>query len=640
MKKLSFLLIFFLSNLSIICNKEKKVKNNTDNVSINNNDNELFKSLRNLISLIDELRDCGVNEYIELPRICTLGAQSSGKSSVLESIVGLDFLPRGNGVVTRRPLELRLYRSDTNWAKFQERDNIIYTDFTQVKQTIEELTKEICGNAKNITDKPIILSVHCITCPDLTLIDLPGITKVPVGEQPENVEEITRNIATKYINNNLTVILCVMSANNDIATSDGLQLAKEIDKNGTRTLGVLTKLDIMDEGTDASKMILNKEIELKLGYIGIINRSKKDLDNKLSMEEISKKEKEFFKSHHIYKKMNHNFFGTEALINKLTEIYFEKITQNLPKIIKSIDNNINKIQEELQDLGEPMPKDKIGKINILLNMINEYCEIFKNILQGKSSKKNFSFLKNEGGYKIRKLFENLLKNYINDYNAADMYNDDEIIFTINKHEGHSIPGFPSVDAFFELLEPLFEKLKNPIQECFRNVFQYLTFISRKILVKIFNKFPNELNNMNEIINNYLNQKGNKTQFLIESVFNMETKYLFTNDQNYLENFSGTFKYDKLWEMRKRINAFFKVIVRNLRESIPKIIGNFLVKEIEDNMQIELNNIIYNLNNTDDILIENEKIIERRKELKNMIEIMKKAKKIIRNNPFFIDAMKI
>ena len=192
----------------------------------------------------------------------------------------------------------------------------------------------------------------------------------------------------------------------------------------------------------------------------------------------------------------------------------------------------------------------------------------------------------------------------------------------------------------ELLEPLFEKLKNPIQECFRNVFQYLTFISRKILVKIFNKFPNELNNMNEIINNYLNQKGNKTQFLIESVFNMETKYLFTNDQNYLENFSGTFKYDKLWEMRKRINAFFKVIVRNLRESIPKIIGNFLVKEIEDNMQIELNNIIYNLNNTDDILIENEKIIERRKELKNMIEIMKKAKKIIRNNPFFIDAMKI
>ena len=71
-------------------------------------DNILFKRLRKLINLIDQLLDCGVNEYIKLPRICPFGTQSSGKSSVLESIVGLDFLPRGDGVVTRRPLELRL----------------------------------------------------------------------------------------------------------------------------------------------------------------------------------------------------------------------------------------------------------------------------------------------------------------------------------------------------------------------------------------------------------------------------------------------------------------------------------------------------------------------------------------------------
>ena len=136
----------------------------------------------------------------------------------------------------------------------------------------------------------------------MTLIDLPGITRVPIGAQPDNIEEITRNMAIKYKNNPLTIILCVIATNNDIDTSDGLKLAKEIDKNGTRTLGVLTKLDIMDEETDAEKTLLNKEIELKLGYIVIINRSKKDLDNKLSIEEISKKEKEFFKDldHRIY----------------------------------------------------------------------------------------------------------------------------------------------------------------------------------------------------------------------------------------------------------------------------------------------------------------------------------------------------
>jgi len=68
----------------------------------------LFENLRKLINVIDELRDVGLQNYITLPRIAVLGTQSSGKSSLLESIVGLDFLPRGEGVVTRRPLEMRM----------------------------------------------------------------------------------------------------------------------------------------------------------------------------------------------------------------------------------------------------------------------------------------------------------------------------------------------------------------------------------------------------------------------------------------------------------------------------------------------------------------------------------------------------
>ena len=110
-------------------------------------DNILFKKLRKLINLIDQLRDCGVNEYIKLPRICSLGTQSSGKSSVLESIVGLDFLPRGDGVVTRRPLELRLchINSGEPWAVFEERKGMKFTDFVKVRETIEALTDEVCG---------------------------------------------------------------------------------------------------------------------------------------------------------------------------------------------------------------------------------------------------------------------------------------------------------------------------------------------------------------------------------------------------------------------------------------------------------------------------------------------------------------
>ena len=92
-------------------------------------------------------------------------------------------LPRGDGVVTRRPLELRLNHSQEEiipWAKFEEVPGKRFTDFAEVKSTIEFLTDKIAGKTKNIVDKPIVLSVTSHTCPDLTMIDLPGITRIPI----------------------------------------------------------------------------------------------------------------------------------------------------------------------------------------------------------------------------------------------------------------------------------------------------------------------------------------------------------------------------------------------------------------------------------------------------------------------------
>ena len=633
-------------------------------------DNVLFKKLRKLINLIDQLRDCGVNEYIKLPRICSLGTQSSGKSSVLESIVGLDFLPRGDGVVTRRPLELRLchINSGQPWAIFEERKGVKFTDFIKVRETIEALTDEVCKTDKNIVDKPIVLNVYSPTCPDLTLVDLPGVTRVPVGNQPKNIEEITKNMATRYIEDPLTIILCVIAANSDIATSDGLKLAKEIDTTGSRTLGVLTKLDIMDAGTDARKALLNEEIPLKLGYVGVKNRSKQDLVNKLSMAETSKKEREFFKSHPVYKNLPAGHLGTDVLINKLTKIYFRIIRENLPRIIKAINDRLRTAEEELQSLGQPMPTDDAGKMSMLWNMINEYCDIFRNVLQGKYSNKRLTFLEGEGGFKIKLLYKKLLEEFTGDYKATKGYKDEDINYALTIHEGDSIPGFPSVDAFIFLLRPQLEKLKDPIEECFQEVFQYLDFLSGKILEKTFTRFPQAVNDMTDLVSNYLNEEKDKTKYLIDSVIEMEINYLFTNDYEYLNNFT-TFIPKKslnmnqnkdgqnnqneikpqnpidakiifINEIRSRIEAYFKLIVRNLRDSIPKIMGNFLVKEIEENMQLKLYNKLYNAREITDCLNEPESVAERRKELTEMIKVMKNAQKIIRRDPDLMAVMQI
>ena len=644
-------------------------------------DNILFKKLRKLINLIDQLRDCGINEYIKLPRICSLGTQSSGKSSVLESIVGLDFLPRGDGVVTRRPLELRLchINSGEPWAIFEERKGTKFTDFIKVRETIEALTDEVCKKNKNIIDKPIVLNVYSQTCPDLTLVDLPGVTRVPIGDQPKNIEQITKDMARRYAEDPLTIILCVIAANSDIATSDGLKLAKEIDTTGSRTIGVLTKLDIMDAGTDARKTLMNEEIPLRLGYVGVKNRSKQDLINKLSMAETSRKEREFFKSHPVYKNLPPGHFGTDVLINKLTKIYFRVIRENLPRIIKAINERVKTAEEELQSLGQPMPTDDAGKMSLLWNMINEYCDIFRKVLQGKCHNKSLNFLEGEGGFKIKILYKKLLEEFTGNYKATAGYTDENINYALTIHEGDSIPGFPSVDAFIYLLRPQLEKLKDPIEECFQNVFQYLDFLSGKILEKTFIRFPQAINDMTDLVTNYLIEERDKTKYLIDSIVEMEINYLFTNDPDYLNNFT-TFipKHQRpprnnnqpgqgqnqgnnqmnqnnndmrpqppidaktifIKEIRNRIEAYFKLIVRNLRDSIPKIMGNYLVKEIQENMQLKLYNKLYNAREMTDLLSEPESVAERRKELTSLIKVMKNAQKIIRRDPDLMTVMEI
>ena len=312
-----------------------------------------------------------------------------------------------------------------------------------------------------------------------------------------------------------------------------------------------------------------------------------------------------------------------------------------------------------------MPIDDAGKMNLLWNMINEYCDIFKNVLQGKYNNKRLNFLEGEGGFKIKILYKKLLEEFTGDYKATARYSDENINYALTIHEGDSIPGFPSVDAFIYLLRPQLEKLKDPIEECFQEVFQYIDFLSGKILEKVFTRFPQAINDMSDLVSNYLMEERDKTKYLIDSVVDMEINYLFTNDYDYLNNFT-TFipKMNKnnknsnnlnneinpqpkidpktifINEIRNRIEAYFKLIVRNLRDSIPKIIGNYLVKEIEENMQVKLYNKLYNAKELTDLLNEPENVAERRKELNDIIKVMKNAQKIIRRDPDLMNVMQI
>jgi dynamin 1-like protein len=273
---------------------------------------------------------------IQLPQIVVVGAQSSGKSSVLESIVGRDFLPRGPGIVTRRPLVLQLVHvppkvsgeasenesSDKigeEYGVFLHKKDQFFYNFADIRREISEETNRVSGTNKGVSSKPINLKIYSHRVVDLTLIDLPGIARVPVGDQPTDIEKKIRQLVLEYISNPNSIILAVTAANTDIANSDAIHLAMQVDPSGERTLGVLTKVDLMDKGTNALEILNGNHVPLKLGYVAVINRSQEDVFSNKSIEAALDAESQYFAEHLAYRNISFRC-GTPFLTKSLNSV--------------------------------------------------------------------------------------------------------------------------------------------------------------------------------------------------------------------------------------------------------------------------------------------------------------------------------
>lgn len=148
-----------------------------------------------LFDIVNQLQDIyaasGCDD-IDLPQIVVVGSQSS----VLEHIVGKSFLPRGAGIVTRCPLVLQLKHlkeDQEDYAIFNHNTKKTFTDYNLIRDEIEAETERLAGSNKNVCNKPINLKICSNSLLDLTLIDLPGIVKIPVGDQPTDIEKQVRN---------------------------------------------------------------------------------------------------------------------------------------------------------------------------------------------------------------------------------------------------------------------------------------------------------------------------------------------------------------------------------------------------------------------------------------------------------------
>lgn len=202
------------------------------------------------------------------------------------------------------------------WGEFLHIPGQKFYDFGKIREEIVKETEQKTGRNAGISPAPINLRIYSPNVLTLTLVDLPGLTKVPVGDQPRDIEKQIKDMVLKQIQKPNAIILAVTAANTDLANSDGLKLAREVDPEGQRTIGVLTKVDLMDEGTDVVDILAGRIIPLRLGYVPVVNRGQRDIENKKAISFALEQEKNFFEGQKAYRNKS-SYCGTPYLARKL-----------------------------------------------------------------------------------------------------------------------------------------------------------------------------------------------------------------------------------------------------------------------------------------------------------------------------------
>ncbi|KAI5354059.1 PREDICTED: dynamin-related [Prunus dulcis] len=493
-----------------------------------------------LIPVINKLQDILAQANSELdvslPQVAVVGSQSSGKSSVLEALVGRDFLPRGCDICTRRPLVLMLENrlpkpgdDRTEWGEFRHLPEKRFYDFSEIRAEIQAETEREAGLNKGVSDKQIRLKITSPNVLNMTLVDLPGITKVPVGDQPNDIEARIRKMVMTHISQQNCIILAVTPANSDLATSDALQMAREADPDGFRTIGVITKLDIMDRGTDARSFLLGKVIPLKLGYVGVVNRSQEDINKNRGIATALAYEEKFFNDHSVYRGLS-DHCGIPQLARKLNEILEQHIRMVFPALKADLNSKMGTVLKELQTNGKPI-ESKMEQGVILLNILTQYCEAFAAMVDGKSQEMSTKEL--SGGARIHYILQSIFVKCLEEVDPCDDLTDDDIRMAIQNASGARNALFVPEVPFEFLVRRQIARLLDPSLQCLRFVYDELMKISHACEVTELQRFPVLRKHLDEIMVKFLRDGVEPAERMIGNLIEMEVDYINTSHPKFL-----------------------------------------------------------------------------------------------------------
>lgn len=571
-----------------------------------------------------------------LPSVAVVGGQSSGKSSVLESVVGRDFLPRGSGIVTRRPLVLQLHRTEggqQEYAEFSHLPRKRFTDFAMVRKEIQDETDRITGKSKQISNVPIHLSIYSPHVVNLTLIDLPGLTKVAVDGQPETIVEDIENMVRSYVEKPNCIILAISPANQDIATSDAIKLAREVDPSGERTFGVLTKLDLMDKGTNALDVLEGRAYRLQHPWVGIVNRSQADINRNTDMIIARRKEREYFATSpdygHLASKM-----GSEYLAKLLSKHLESVIRAKLPSITSLINKSIDELESEMDHLGRPIAVDAGAQLYTILELCRAFDKIFKEHLDGGRP----------GGDRIYGVFDNQLPAALKKLPFDRHLSAQNVRKVVSEADGYQPHLIAPEQGYRRLIEGSLNYFRGPAEASVDAVHFVLKELVRKSIGECqeLKRFPSLQTAISAASNESLERFRDESKKTVTRLVDMEASYLTVDYFRKLPqevekagnpaaaaNAAAADRYGDAHFRRigSNVSSYVTMVSDTLRNTIPKAVVHCQVKEAKTSL---LNRFYVQIGKREgkalgELLDEDPALMEKRQQCFKRLELYKKAR---------------
>ncbi|XP_073688251.1 interferon-induced GTP-binding protein Mx2-like [Garra rufa] len=592
----------------------------------------LDKSIRPYIDLIDTLRSVGIHKDLALPTIVVLGDQSSGKSSVLEALSGVA-LPRGSGIVTRCPLELRLKKVPAiKWKAVltYSKKKIEFADPSLVERHVAAAQNDLAGKGVGICDELITLEIMSPDVCDLTLIDLPGIARVPVEGQPEDIGKQIKRLILKYIRKLQTINLVVVPCNTDIATTEALKMAQEVDPEGRRTLAILTKPDLIDKGTEKNilDIVQNKVIPLRKGYIMVKCRGQQQINDEIPIEKAAEMEREFFQTHDYFRcLLEEDKVTTKCLAIKLTRELVDHIKSSLPLLQEKIKEQLWSVKNALKSCEAGPPEDLNGAKEFLIETLNGFNEKIKTLSSGEQKNGKSLILQ------IRAEFRKW-NDYLDSTKAAFNYSK----ALSENYRGRELPGFSNYIIFETILQDHVAKLKDRAIDLLNAVKDIIIKQFTDVVSDCFQNYHVLQNITKDKINDIQLNQQEKAEQRISEQFQMENR-IFTQDPIFLKVLSGitnqTFSekelpvFDKQCKYSQMLEAYYEIVVQRLADQLPLMISFYVLDETARLLSIDILKLL-DKQNVRELLFEASDVSRRRSELRARLTRLTSAKEAITN----------